>query len=275
MLNLVSVVGHDTGVLKHMINHYKDTVDNIFIVAYTTPGDNSIVEKIEECGISPYRIVEKPKFHWEEVTKLYNDIKLEKPNDWWVVSDVDELQLYPRPIYELIEECENKDYKFITGGFLDRIGNNGIFPEITNEDIWNTFPMGGFFRYPLSKACPNKVCLMKGDIEVTSGQHYAKIDGKIIWGVEGTKHPQRFPIEECFVQTHHFKWDKSCIDRLKNVSDEKEEYTFWREYGKMYNRVKRKQKIDVTDKNFMIEKVFRNFNDYKQWPILTQKIIRI
>ena len=93
-----------------------------------------------------------------------------KPNDWWIVSDDDEIQIYPKPIEEMIDECEVKGWEFITGGFLDRIGEDGSFPIVDKTNIWEAFPYSGFFRYPLSGACPNKVCVMKGKIQITNGR---------------------------------------------------------------------------------------------------------
>ena len=53
----------------------------------------------------------------------------------------------------MIEDCENNGWDFITGGFLDRIGENGEFPTIDkNSNIWEKFPYSGFFRYPMSGA---------------------------------------------------------------------------------------------------------------------------
>ena len=85
----------------------------------------------------------------------------------------------------MIDECETLGFEFITGGFLDRIGENGIFPfvdETTN--IWEAFPYSGFFRYPLSGACPNKVCVMLGKVKISNGQHYAVFNDKNVWGEE-------------------------------------------------------------------------------------------
>ena len=51
----------------------------------------------------------------------------------------------------------------------------------------------GFFRYPMSKACPNKVTLLKGKM-ICSGQHFVQFeDGTTSWGSE---HPKRYPIEK-------------------------------------------------------------------------------
>ena len=43
------------------------------------------------------------------------------------------------------------------------------------SDVWKEMPEAGFFRYPLSYACPNKVTLMKGKVKVSNGQHYVHV----------------------------------------------------------------------------------------------------
>ena len=90
------------------------------------------------------------------------------------------------PTYQIIEECQEFGYEFVTGGFVDRIGDNGKFPKITMEsNVWKEMPEAGFFRYPMSKACPNKVTLMKGNVKVSNGQHYVEFeDGTTSWGSE-------------------------------------------------------------------------------------------
>ena len=283
-LNLVTVVGHNITMLPHMLKYYQQFVDekNIFIVVYRQDENDGILEQIEELGLTPYKVVTEPKFHWEKVTELYNEVKMTKPNDWWIVSDDDEIQIYPKPIDEMIDECEIKGWEFITGGFIDRIGENGSFPFVdSNTNIWETFPYAGFFRYPLSGACPNKVCIMKGKIEITNGQHYAHIDGKDVWGEEGINHPLRYPPGrgEGFIQVHHFKWDSTVLERLKEVSETEEDYTFWKEYKKMYEAIRDSDwKINVDEPKFGLEKQvpFENEHwDYQHWNRLTKGIIKI
>ena len=283
-LNLVTVVGHNITMLPHMLKYYQQFVDekNIFIVVYRQNKNDGILEQIENLGLTPYKVVTEPKFHWEKVTELYNEVKMTKPNDWWIVSDDDEIQIYPKPIDEMIDECEIKGWEFITGGFIDRIGENGSFPFVdSNTNIWETFPYAGFFRYPLSGACPNKVCIMKGKIEITNGQHYAHIDGKDVWGEEGINHPLRYPPGrgEGFIQVHHFKWDSTVLKRLKEVSETEEDYTFWKEYKKMYNAIKDNDwKINIDDPKFGLEKQvpFENEHwDYQYWNRLTKGILKI
>ena len=279
-INLVTIVGHNTTMLSHMLNHYRDIVDEIFVVVYRQSEDDGILDEILELGITPYKIVTEPKFNWEKVTQLYNEVKQTKPNEWWVVSDDDEFHIYPKPIKELILECENNNWDFITGGFIDRIGENGEFPLIKKDsNIWEKFPLAGFFRHPMSGACPNKVCIMKGFVDLTPGQHYVDFGNGInSWG---TSHPKRYPVGrgEGLIQVHHFKWDSTCIKRIKEVADNKMEYSFSNEYLKMYNEIaKNFFKIDIHNSNYMFETLSDNipqFSEYSKWNRLSKIITKI
>ena len=108
MPNLVTVVGENTHILPHMLKHYGDMVDKMYIVVYRQSDNDTILEEIEELGIKPYWVVTEPKYNWERVTHIYNTVKLKKPNDWWIVSDDDELQVYPEPIEDIIKKCEDE-----------------------------------------------------------------------------------------------------------------------------------------------------------------------
>lgn len=279
MLNLVTVVGENTHILPHMLKHYEDKVDNIYVVVYRQKDNDTILEEVEELGIKPYWVVTEPKYHWQRVTDIYNTVKLSKPDDWWIVSDDDELQVYPRPIEEIIKQAEKGNHTFVTGGFLDRIGPDGSFPIVNKEsNLHREFPYAGFFRYPMSGACPNKVTLMKGNQEITSGQHYALFkDGTNSWGKE---HPKRFPIQECFTQVHHFKWDSTCIRRIKKVANIKEEYSYSEEYQKMYDQIRNSDwRINIDNPEYLVEKLtnfsYIEYNDYSHWNILRDKIVLI
>lgn len=289
-VNLVTVVGHNTTLLPHMLKHYKDIVDDIYIVVYRQHELDGILEEVVNLGIKPYKVVTEPKFNWERVTELYNEVKQTKPDEWWVVSDDDEFHIYPKPLRELITECDENGWQFITGGFLDRIGERGEFPLVqTDTNIWETFPYVGFFRNPMSGACPNKVCVMQGSVNVTAGQHYVDLgDGKNTWGYGSIFHPQRYPVGELnernilqngntFIQVHHFKWDSTVLKRLKEISETKESYTYWEEYKKMYNSIESNNfKIDIGNPLFFFQKLkTNNHSDYKHWGEITKKIVRI
>lgn len=279
MPNLVTVVGENTHILPHMLKHYENMVDKAYVAVYRQSEDDGILQEVEELGIEPFMVFTEDKYNWNRVTEIYNSIKQTKPNDWWIVADDDELQVYPYEIEDIIKDCETNGYDFVTGGFLDRIGKDGIFPEVTREtDLHRAFPLAGFFRYPMSKACPNKVTLMKGYQDVTPGQHYASFkDGTNSWG---KSHPKRMPVEEVFTQVHHFKWDSSCVERIKKVADNNKEYSYSDEYRVMYDGIKMFDfKIDVNNPEFSVEKLtefsYIDYNDYMKWNSLRNKIVTV
>jgi len=276
---LVTVTGSRTNTLPHMLSHYTDIVDEIYVVVYewenfsTYDSVQEIVSKFSNAKIVRREI--KEKYNWEYVTQLYNETKMMHPNDWWIVADDDELHVYSIDLDEIIADCNTNGWELVRGGFIDRIGIDGTFPEIKdNVDIFKQFPLAGFFRYPLSGACPNKVCIMKGYIEITPGQHYAKIDGQTTWRWQGWNHPLIAPIDKYSVQVHHFKWDSTCGDRIREVANIMKDYSYSEEYRKMYRALaKTRFKIDITNPEFMIEN--DGFNDYGQWNKLFKKIISI
>ena len=278
MPNLVTVVGENTHILPHMLKHYENLVDKQYVVVYRQSEDDNILEEIEELGITPYKVVTEPKYNWERVTELYNEVKATKPNDWWIVSDDDELQVYSDPIEDVIMYSERHGYDFVTGGFLDRIGPDGTFPEVNKDtNIHEVFSTAGFFRYPMSKACPNKVTLMKGKCVLTPGQHYIKFeDGTTSWG---SHHPKRLPPDISFTQVHHFKWDSTCVERIKKVADNKKEYSFSHEYQMMYDGIVNNDfKIPKKDAHWLVPLTnfsYIDYNDYPFWDKLTNLIIEI
>jgi hypothetical protein len=278
-IRLVTVTGSRTNTLWHMLSHYAEIVDEIFVVVYewenfsTYDSVKEIVSKFSNAKIVRREVREK--YNWEYVTQLYNETKLMYPEDWWIVSDDDEFHIYSKELSEIIKDCEENGWELVRGGFIDRIGIDGTFPEINDEeDIFKQFPLAGFFRYPLSGACPNKICIMKGYIEVTPGQHYAKIDGQTTWKWQGWNHPLIAPIDVYSVEVHHFKWDSSCGDRIREVANVMKDYSYSEEYRKMYRALaKTRFKIDITNPEFMIENI--GVWDYPHWNKLLKKIISI
>ena len=279
MIRLVTVTGSRTNTLWHMLSYYKDRVDEIYVVVYEWDGFSTYDDVLAITKQFPnVHIVDRvvaEKYNWEMVTTLYNKTKMLHPNDWWVVADDDEFHKYSKDLYEIVSDCDKNGWELVRGGFIDRIGENGTFPEIDNdEDIFEQFPLAGFFRYPLSGACPNKICILKGYIELTPGQHYAKIDGHTTWKWQGWNHPLIAPVNEYNVQVHHFKWDSTCIERIKAVADIKQLYSYSDEYKKMYQALRSNNfEIDITDSRFMIEHA--GFWRYNQWNKLFKIILSI
>lgn len=279
-MNLVTVCGHNTTMLYHMLRHYQPNVKNFFVNIYANYEDDPIIEEAtsicRELGIEPHKVWIEEPFNWDKVTEIYNETISLKPDEWWIVADDDELQVYSKPIEEIVEECEENGWEFVRGGFIDRIGEGGDFPKITKEsNVWKEMPNAGFFRYPLSRAEANKVTLLKGKHGVVSGQHFIQFDnGDTSWG---DYHPLCYPIEKNFTQVHHFKWDYSVLQRLKEVSSSKLHEAFSHEYKKMLSAIEYLDyKLDLNEREFMFERVeLPDYNQYRKWKPLTKKILKI
>ena len=285
MVRLLTVIGHGTELIEHHIHHYSEYVDEIQYVIYETDLYQTLTKDVNEIiksydNVKIVKTIKERIFDWEKVTELYNEIKLTKPNDWWVIADIDEFHLYPENnLNLLISDCEKNGWDIVRGGFIDRIGRGGEFVQLTNDkSIWEQFPNAGFFRYPMSNACPNKICVIMGYVEITAGQHYAKINGHVTWGWQGWNHPLIAPITTHSVQVHHFKWDSTSIDRILNVAKINEDYAFSSEYFKMYTELKKTNFIvDLMNPEFMFELGLINPKHvcYGKWNKLMNKIASI
>lgn len=282
MIRLVTVTGSRTTTLKHMLSHYKDKVDEMCIVVYDWAEQSnlsevqSIVSQFSNAKI--VKTVIEEKYNWEKVTQLYNEVKSTHPNDWWVISDDDEFHVYPDSLRSIVSECEMNGWEIVRGGFVDRIGVDGEMVELLDtDDIFEKFPYAGFFRHPLSGANPNKICIAKGYIEITNGQHYAKIDGHTTWRWQGWNHPLIAPFKKISVQVHHFKWDSTCGERIREVANVKKDYAYSEEYRVMYRELaKYRFKLPLNDKRFGFElSPTYHYLGYSKWKQLIKKIISI
>jgi tellurite resistance-related uncharacterized protein len=285
MIRLVTVIGHGVNLLQHFIEHYQKHVDEINIAVYETDLYSNLTDEVNEViknykNVKVVLTIQERIFDWERVTQLYNYIKKINQFDWFVIADIDEFHLYPNDdLRGLIKDCEDNSWDIVRGGFIDRIGRDGEFVELKDtQSLWEQFPNAGFFRYPMSKACPNKICVMKGYVDVTSGQHYAKIEDHTTWRWQGWSHPLIAPVETHSVQVHHFKWDSTAIDRVLSVANLNEDYAFSGEYFKLYKELKKTNfKIDLLDPEYMFELglAYPDYKSYKNWNKLIKKIISI
>lgn len=280
MVRLICVIGHGVELVPHFIEHYSGLVDKIEFIVYESEIHPNLKSEIFDRirGRKNARVVKSVYdriFDWNRVTFLYNEHISSDPESWWVIADIDEFHLYPETPWVLVDECEKNGWEVVRGGFIDRIGEDGKFPILKDDvSIFNQFPLAGFFRYPLSGACPNKICLVKGKIEITPGQHYAKINGQTTWRWQGWNHPLIAPIEKYSIQVHHFKWDSTCLERIKSVAEVKKEYAFSDEYKLMYDAINSNSgRIEISNPDFMIEKIYEG--RYEKWNKLIKKIISI
>jgi hypothetical protein len=198
--------GRNVATLRPMLEHYRSLKVESFIVnVHLSRRDDPILDEIRsitrDFGVP---IASVSVGHWLEVLRrVYRESRKAYPNDWHILADQDELHVYPMEISELEKMCNEREYHYVCGCWVDRLGADGGFPQIDHSrPIWEQFPTGAFLSYPVAAADPRKVVLAKSDIDVCVGQHLA-------WSGKGC------PISEAFVQVHHFKWIAGIVAELE------------------------------------------------------------
>ena len=246
-----------------MLNHYRELGVTSFLVNVhqAHPNDTILDEVIEITSRFGCDIASVTVGDWQsEQVGIYWKSRQQHPNDWFILADQDELQIYPHNLLEIIKKCDQKGYDYISGCFVDRIGADGGFPDVEpDQDIWSQFPLGGFITYPLLGADPRKIVAAKGYVNLSRGQHVALSGAGC-------------PIEEYFIQVHHFKWVKNLARRLAQRSQmlKNSNLPHWVESERFVSYFEQHQgKIDIHDPLFRIAKCGR---DYKRWDNIRQMV---
>lgn len=206
-VHLATVIGEYAGVLPHMLEHYRSLgITSFFVNLNLRREDDPFREQAEQIVRAfggEIHLVRVGRFRAETNAQILRAVRGRYPDDWFVLADQDELQVYPADLGEVIEMCERRGFDYVEGCFLDRIAGDGGFPAVAAEpDIWQQFPAAGFLSYPLLNAYPRKIVLARGRVQVGPGQHIAG-SGR---GV---------PTDDVLVQVHHFKWVAGVRERLE------------------------------------------------------------
>ena len=111
-MNLVTVCGHNTTMLYHMLKHYYLHMDEIFVVLYAHHKKDPIIEEalsiMDNFNLKPYKIVYDEPFNWEKVTEYYNEescvIEYNHDSQFW--NDLCTRSIIPRVVDALkVYEC--------------------------------------------------------------------------------------------------------------------------------------------------------------------------
>jgi hypothetical protein len=259
-VHLVSVVGGYADVLPHMLAHYRGLgVESFFIHVHASHEGDPVLEQVTEivrnfgCGISSVTVGE-----WLHNTnrKLYHRTLESRPDDWFLIADQDELQVYPRDMTSILEHCERQGYEYIEGCFLDRLARDGSFPAVSaNESIWLQFPLAGIVSASVLQANPNKIVAAKGRVRLGAGQHYA-LSGR------------GCPPEELYIPVHHFKWVSGILERLEQRAEFRRERgdRYWEESQRFIDYCHAHNgRLDIGDPSFHLAHALP---EYSQWDVV-------
>jgi hypothetical protein len=250
------VGGSDAPLLSRLVRHYRYLGVNgrwLIGVHMAEPGD-PILERVEailgEHDIDVAVTVVGPWLHrlnhgvLQPLRSLY-------PNDWAVIADQDEFQVYPDSLDAVVDFCERNRYEAVTGAFLDRIGEGGTLPPIEpGRSLWTTFPLGGEVSRVVVEDPEGKVTLARGDVVVG-------------WGNHAVFRGEACPRGRLSVPVHHFKWDASVLERLRA------RYELYTRLGEPYaeeslnalERIGATGRIDVDDPRLRVRWIGNPYGD--------------
>ncbi|WP_405940063.1 glycosyltransferase family 2 protein [Streptomyces sp. NBC_00726] len=273
-IRLVSVVGGDVSLLPHSLAHYTALgVEAFHIVRHVAdaqdPTLDGSVATMAEFGLA-FESVHTGPWHEDLNARLIRELMLRHPDDWWVIADLDEFHVYDRPLTEVIARCEENGHDYVTGAFLDRLGEDGRLTPVEppeHRPIWDQYPRAGLLTLALLQGRTTKVTLARGTVELDYGQHRA-------W--TGNAAPAR----DICAQVHHFKWTESVRNRLAeraeayssgkwkllhdSIVGESEAFLqYLRDHG---------GKIDVDDSRFAFLPCDADYATYPDWLDVAERV---
>jgi hypothetical protein len=272
-IRLASVVAAGAQTLPGFIDHYYSlgvAVNNFSIVLHSESKDCLLIEKslfeLKVKGINDISLAIGP-WHENLNRQLLADLTSLHPDNWWIVADVDELQVYPYDLQSVCKIADTHSADYVEGCFLDRVGVHGaLSPILPEKSLWELFPIAAFLSWYLAKANPQKIVLKRGWVSVGSGQH-AAISGR--------------PLHHrlCYTQVHHFKWTNSVVPYLeKRVASF--ENNRWQEHhpslrleaaSTLAHISQHNGRLNINDSRVWARICSSSYGDYNEW----ERVIRL
>jgi hypothetical protein len=207
-VHLVTVVGGHLTIFDRMLKHYRDMgIDSLLVNVQLEHYGDLFYEKVSAIT-KRYgaKITSVFVGKWLQSLNpyLYRYTLEQAPDEWFLLADSDEFQVYAGDVLDTIASIHADGYDFIEGFIVDRVSATGGFPKVNNRlSLWEQFPLAGTITFPLLRGNSLKVVAARGSISISPGQHYAN-RGK------------GCPREQYCVPVHHFKWTSGLPDRLRS-----------------------------------------------------------
>ncbi|MGH3821278.1 MAG: hypothetical protein ACRDRA_00295 [Pseudonocardiaceae bacterium] len=270
-VHLVSMLGGDVTVVPQMIEHYRGLgIESFHLIRHAETAGNEVYEQtgklVDEAGLELAQTHVGP---WDEELnlRLIQEAMVERPGDWFVIADLDEFQLYDRPLLDLLAWCHREGYDLIEGCYLDRLGRDGGFPPALPGSLWEQFPLAGMLSFPLLGATPTKVTAARGGVRLEHGHHRA-LSGRAA------------PHHEVYAQVHHFKWNDTVVPRMR-LRKEKFQSGEWKVvFPTVVGEVLRfldhltahDGRVDIAEPLFMFHPSGGSFADYPHWAEAVRQV---
>jgi|SRR5580692_971064 hypothetical protein len=267
MIHLNTLVGgRNVSTLRPMLAHYQKLgVQSFLINVHLSRKGDPILDEVREItkdfGVPIAAVMVG---NWLRILRrTYRESREAYPKDWHILADQDELQIYPFELTQIERMCEQREFDYVCGCWVDRLTADGSFPRVDPTlSIWEQFPMGAFLSYPIAAADPRKVVLAKSNVDVCVGQHLA-LNGK------------GCSIRDMLVQVHHFKWTDGIVQELEVRAELLKEhgYEFHVESARFAKYLRDNEgHVALDDPRILAA---RCLEDYPYWTVIQEWLVLI
>ena len=202
-MKLITNVVYDARILPHFLKHYTHLGITQFYASINTRGNPDIVEQTKEL-VKEYNFtihsIRDDNYYIEEIEYKRELIDTYCQEEWFLIADIDEFQIYPAPIPAMIEECIQMDYDYIPGKMIDMHAIDGTFKPLDDVLIYHQYPIRSDFTEKIIQGETRKVCLLRPTVQFSAGHHLAINTEK--------RHP-------FIIEVLHYKWTGNVEERIR------------------------------------------------------------
>jgi len=214
MIGLISIIDSTRPVLfEHFLKHYSKLGIEYFYCCFHSESPQPSTQ-VYEC-LDLFKKYSRGKYILslgEQYTsrlrmnknRILEEKSREDSSSWRANVDSDEFYIFPGTAEEFLREIE--PYNAVRAIMVDRLAEQG-FPALQpDKSLFAQFPLNSFVTNDLLQATGSKVFFFRGNLKIGPGSHFL-LDVNIKY------YPEWLP---CY----HFKWDRSCMDRLRKRRDQ-------------------------------------------------------
>ena len=197
--------------LRHFVAHYQaQGIERFFLSIQCEQGKRTegeatrkqAIKLVRPLGVGDVELLER-NFDAMALRAHHDSIQSRGEADWFVWADLDEFQVYPRLIPDLVETWRARNITACAGLFVDRVSRSGELVRFdARRPVWGQFPVGATVTRDLVGGQIHKVVCAHASVGIKHANHDPVPGQKITWAQE-------------IIPVHHFKWDKTVIERLK------------------------------------------------------------
>lgn len=239
------VGGSHADLLEQMLRHYRDMgISSFLIHAHLRSKDDGGLAELQSAAAAVGCVIDSVHYGDHAVAQraAWNS-RMCAPEDWYLIVDVDEFQVYPAPLIDVLKYCDECGYDYVKGCFLDRVSRDGTLTKrLPGVPLWEQYPVGLFLTYPILRGDPRKVVASKGHVEMANNGHHVALSER------------GCPITEYFIPVHHFKWVDGALEALErriNFVKNNSSSEHWRESQRFIDYYRGNGRIDISDPAFL------------------------